>query len=130
MGRAGKQPESPEMRAVRGAHELLGVGADADATELTRAYWRQARRLHPDLSSDPRATDQFRALHAAYQLALQAALQPRPPAPRRTGPGTPRADTDAASGWRGTTAARDLDRDVWIVAGPVHVEQPREGPRT
>src|SRR5690242_15131791 len=116
MDGAGKQAESPEMRAVHGAHEVLGVGLDADATELTRAYWRQARRLHPDLSSDPRANEQFRALHAAYQLALQAALRPRPPAPRRedgphrparSGPGSPRTDSGDVSGWWATTAARD-----------------------
>jgi DnaJ domain len=134
MHGAGRQGELPEARAVRRAHELLGVAADAGAPELTRAYWRQARRLHPDLSSDPEATGQFQALHAAYQLALDAALQatPAPPSPRRQHesprPADPRprgarAAMRGTSGWLSTTgAAGSPDNGVWVVAGPVHVQ--------
>lgn len=120
------------MRAVRRARELLEVAQEADAPELTRAYRRQARRVHPDLSADPEATGQFQALHAAYQVALRAALQespsapapqrqqadPRPGNPRRGGEGIP----GGTSGWLSTaTVAGSPDNGVWIVAGPVHV---------
>jgi hypothetical protein len=133
MHGAGKQEEPPEVRAVRRARELLGVAQEAGAPELTRAYWRQARRLHPDLSPDPEATEQFQALHAAYQLALHAlqkppsapSLQrqhqsPGPAEPRRSGGRTPWGGTP---GWLSTaTAAGNPDNGVWIVAGPVQVQ--------
>lgn len=134
-----KQQEEPPTRAVRRAHELLNVAVDAKAPELTRAYWRQARQLHPDLSADPQATEQFRALHAAYQLALRAA-SPTPPSTPSTwrGPESP-ATADSAfpasqvvvvgsaarmdpSGWSTAgNAATTADDGVWVVAGPVHI---------
>ena len=102
-----------DSRAERTARELLGVTADAQASELTRAYRRQARNLHPDLSRDPAATERFRALRAAYELALRAALasQPHREDPRpATAPGTRQASPG---------------HGVWVVAGPVHVDPPR-----
>jgi len=103
MHEAGHQDPQSDLRTVRTARALLGVTADADAPELTRAYWRQARRLHPDLSTDPDATEQFRSLHAAYRLALQAAADARPSAPSPPG---------QHQSW-------GADDGVWVVAGPV-----------
>lgn len=137
MRGSANQGPAPEAGAVRSARALLGVTADADAAELTRAYWRRARCLHPDLSSDPEATQQFQGLDAAYRLALEAAAQPPPPptsepaaehgwttsrrpaSPHHTAaPGT---STSLASGVTtgGGTATRG--DGVWVVAGPVHV---------
>ena len=65
-------PQSREP-SVGSARELLGVAADADAAELGRAYRRRAGRIHPDVSLEPDATEQFRILRAAYQVALSAA---------------------------------------------------------
>src|SRR5215207_6019719 len=59
--------------SLRRAHEVLGVPAHADAAQIARAYRRQARRLHPDLSGESDATEQFWALQAAYRVALGAA---------------------------------------------------------
>src|SRR4051794_10725315 len=87
----GPAPEvGPEVGAVRSARALLGVTADADAPELTRAYRRLARSLHPDLSTDPEATYLFQGLDAAYRLALDSAAR-RPPPTR-----------DPAAGYGGT----------------------------
>jgi DnaJ domain len=133
----GRQQPRPDARAVRDARDLLGVPADAEASELTRAYWRRARLLHPDLSPDPLATEQFRTLHAAYQLALRALQhhslsgpgshgrrdEPRPPAPS-----TPRTDRAPAPppGWTAATlTTTSPSSEVWVVAGPVHVRPTR-----
>ena len=133
------------MQAVRRARKLLGVAVDAKAPELTRAYWRQARQLHPDLSADPQATEHFRALHAAYRLALRAASltppstpsTPSTPSPPRAHEGPWTADPEIhaspvvmvggaarpdTSGWfTAGNAATTADDGVWVVAGPVHV---------
>jgi hypothetical protein len=129
MSESANQQLSRRVRALRGARELLGVTEDADVPDLTRAYRRQALGLHPDRSSDPEATQQFQALHAAYRLALDAALHaPAPAAPPRAHDGpSPHAPRSSAP-----------DDGVWVVAGPVHVQpprhtditsSPREGPR-
>jgi len=138
MGETGK---TRQVRgALRGARELLGVTAKADVGELTRAYRRAARGLHPDLSSDPEATQQFQALLTAYQLALQAALQDQAPATdpgsEANGPGPhhePNPDIGASAPTRarvtlGTDAGARTSAwgdGVWVVAGPVHVEPAR-----
>lgn len=49
-------------------YEVLGVGSDADGVEITRAYRRLARDLHPDANPDPAAEDRFKALTAAYHV--------------------------------------------------------------
>jgi hypothetical protein len=111
MQGAGAQ-ETPDLTAVRRALDLLGAPADAQPAELTRVYRQQARRLHPDLSGDPEATERFRALNAAYRLALHAAvaadrLRRRTPVP------------DASEPPAGAPTPGD---GVWVVAGPVRVQ--------
>ena len=87
-------------------HELLGLTPDASPDDLTRAYRRLARQIHPDVTDDPAAAEHFRALTAAYQRLLAAAAAPRP----RSVPVSVR---------RVRTSARPP-----LVAGPVHVEPP------
>ena len=93
--------------------ELLGLTPDASPEDLTRAYRRLARQIHPDVTDDPAAAEHFRALTAAYHRLLAAAAAPRPrsvpvPVRRTQPPGRPP-----------------------LVAGPVHVQPPsrhgREG---
>jgi DnaJ-like protein len=125
-GRSGPPPESREVRRAR---ELLGVTADADASALSRAYRRLARGLHPDLSADPEAPERFRALHTAYQLALDSRRQttlpaprPRPvsvdPEPAEPPPGPTGRD---AAGW--VTLAGSRNDGVWLAAGPVRIHR-------
>jgi curved DNA-binding protein CbpA len=40
---------------MRDYYDVLGVGADAGADEIKRAYRQLARRYHPDISGDDRA---------------------------------------------------------------------------
>jgi hypothetical protein len=117
------------------------VSVDTDVTDLTRAYWRRARALHPDRSSDPEATQQFQALHAAYRLLVEAALQSPAAAvaPARAGTGDHESTDRASSRSRQPSPIRvtrrpdAADDGVWVVAGPVHVHpasQPSTTPRT
>jgi hypothetical protein len=96
---------------------------------------------------DPEATQQFQALHAAYRLALAAALASTPPGTAQaTDPpmarGSARPASAPTSGPRrvrlragGPAAGRDAfggvtgaAERVWVVAGPVHVQPPRLAP--
>jgi hypothetical protein len=147
------------VAALQSARSLLGVPADADLPELTRAYWRQARTLHPDRNSNPEATQQFQNLNAAYRLIVDS-LQHRPPAavvpppapraPRMARPTTggresadpassrsqrsspthvtrsPHASTASTGPRPFRPVVSATDDGVWVMAGPVHVQPPRQ----
>jgi molecular chaperone DnaJ len=49
-------------------YDLLGVGRDADADSLKRAYRRLARQFHPDVNKDPGAEDRFKEIGRAYEV--------------------------------------------------------------
>jgi molecular chaperone DnaJ len=49
-------------------YELLGVKRDAGAGEIKEAFRTQARRLHPDVSREPDASDRFAELSRAYTV--------------------------------------------------------------
>ena len=52
----------------RDYYALLGVGREASAAEIDRAYRRAARATHPDLHpDDDSAADRFRALAIAHE---------------------------------------------------------------
>lgn len=119
------------------AHELLGVPAHADAAQIARAYRRQARRLHPDISVEPDATEQFSALQAAYRVAVGAARSDVPAVPTQVPAQVPTqvpaqlAHHDpvvvlgvaARSGFL-ATGGPGHSGVAWLAAGPVHVRPP------
>ena len=109
-----------------GLYELLGVRRDASAAEITRAYHRRARALHPDTqpgqATEParfrELQEACRVLHdparrAAYDQALRpAAARPAvTPTPRAAWPERP-----------GRPATWPPGAALW--AGPVHVTPP------
>jgi hypothetical protein len=47
-------------------YDVLGVERDADGETIKKAFRAQARALHPDVSSDPSASEKFRVLTEAY----------------------------------------------------------------
>ena len=49
-------------------YDLLGVGRDADADALKRAYRSKARKYHPDINKEPGAEDRFKEIGRAYEV--------------------------------------------------------------
>jgi curved DNA-binding protein CbpA len=49
-------------------YDLLGVGIDADSTELKKAYRRQAMKYHPDKNPSQDAEEKFKEISKAYQV--------------------------------------------------------------
>lgn len=49
-------------------YQMLGVGKDADADAIKKAFRAKARELHPDVSKDPDAGKKFSALNEAYEI--------------------------------------------------------------
>src|SRR5215211_7845841 len=57
----------------RDPYEVLGVGRDADETQLKKAFRRLARELHPDRNQDdPEAEEKFKELAEAYEVLSDA----------------------------------------------------------
>lgn len=56
-------------RPARNLYQLLGVSCEASRADITRAYRRQARAVHPDSRpQDAAAPTRFRAVAEAYQV--------------------------------------------------------------
>jgi molecular chaperone DnaJ len=49
-------------------YELLGVGRDASAEDIKRAFRQLARQLHPDTNPDPDAAERFKQVAQAYEV--------------------------------------------------------------
>ncbi|MET0927876.1 MAG: DnaJ domain-containing protein, partial [Aeromicrobium sp.] len=49
-------------------YATLGVGRDASAEELKKAYRKLARQYHPDVNDAPDASDKFKELTLAYEV--------------------------------------------------------------
>jgi DnaJ-class molecular chaperone len=50
-------------------YKVLGVATDASQADISKAYRKLAKELHPDLNpGDPSAEDRFKSVSAAYQI--------------------------------------------------------------
>jgi curved DNA-binding protein CbpA len=86
-----------DTQQPRDLYELLGVAPDAPAEEITRAWHRRARALHPDAQPGHAGEPaRFQELAAAYRVLRDPALRAaydralRPPAPAAAWPAAPR----------------------------------------
>ena len=53
-------------------YETLGVGRDAAAADIKRAYRKLARKYHPDVSKEPNCEAQFKDVQEAYEVLKDA----------------------------------------------------------
>ena len=93
---------------------VLGLAADADRVQVTRAYRRLARVTHPDVSPNPDAAARFAAIANAYRRAIEAVQEQGDGLRRDRG-------IRAASRWR-----RRSETSPWSAGGVVwvHVSTP------
>jgi curved DNA-binding protein len=56
------------MADARDFYEILGVGRDASAQAIQRAYRKLARSYHPDVNKDPAAEERFKEISEAYDV--------------------------------------------------------------
>jgi curved DNA-binding protein len=54
--------------ATRDFYEILGVGRDASAEEIRKAYRKLARKHHPDVNKDDGAEERFKEISEAYDV--------------------------------------------------------------
>jgi curved DNA-binding protein CbpA len=121
------------MRGERDPYQLLGLGADASTADISRAYRRLARALHPDSQpGDAAAADQFRAVSDAYELLSDPARRtdwdrrhlPQASSPQRApGRSAPSQGSGRPQIWPLSPAAANPPPPrpaLW--AGPVDVE--------
>ncbi len=48
-------------------YKILGVGKDASADEIKKAYRKLAHKYHPDVSKEPNAEERFKEVGEAYE---------------------------------------------------------------
>jgi len=75
------------MATVRDLYDILGVGRDASADDIRKAYRRLARELHPDVSGDPTAEERFKEVSGAYEILSDPEKRARYDRFGSTGPG-------------------------------------------
>jgi molecular chaperone DnaJ len=56
----------------RDPYEVLGVGRDADDTQVKKAFRKLARELHPDVNSSETAEGDFKEVAEAYEVLSDA----------------------------------------------------------
>ncbi len=66
------------MAAKRDYYEILGVSKDADPAEIKKAFWKLAKKYHPDVNNDdPQASEKFQEANEAYEVLSNAEKRQR-----------------------------------------------------
>src|SRR2546430_606771 len=112
------------MAIKRDYYEVLGVGRNATAEELKRAYRKLALQYHPDRNNgDPQAEARFKEINGAYGV--------RGDKPNRRrydtcGPAEPQGMPGYAWGGAGSGGITDI---FDMFSGRAAAGRPRPGPR-
>ena len=62
--------------AKRDYYEVLGVGRDADAKAIKRAYRKLAKKYHPDMNpGDKQAEQKFKEVTEAYNVLSEMCIR-------------------------------------------------------
>ena len=67
-------------------YKVLGVSETASQKDVTKAYRKLARELHPDTNKDPNAEERFKEVSAAYDVVGDADKRKEYDEVRRLGP--------------------------------------------
>ncbi|MCX6525357.1 MAG: DnaJ domain-containing protein [Actinobacteria bacterium] len=122
-------------------YALLGVAPKATAKEITAAYRKLARKLHPDANpGDSAAEDQFKEVSAAYEVIGDADKRAEYDEARRVGPMSqgfgPSGTQPGGPGFGGPGGARfdgpdisDLIGNLFSRGGRGQQQPPPSGPR-
>ncbi len=55
-------------------YDILGIEKDSSEEEIKKAYYRLAKKFHPDLNkTDPKAKEKFIELQEAYEMLVDPA---------------------------------------------------------
>ena len=57
---------------------LLEIPPNASKQEIKRAYWRLAKKWHPDVNPGQEAQTQFIRINQAYEILINGKLPPKP----------------------------------------------------
>jgi len=56
--------------SFRDPYSVLGVGRNASASEIKKAYFERVKKYHPDTNKDPEASTKFIEIQNAYEVSV------------------------------------------------------------
>lgn len=60
---------SATFNARKNYYEILGIGRNASQSEIKKAYYKLAKKYHPDVSkNDPESSKKFQEVSEAYEV--------------------------------------------------------------
>jgi curved DNA-binding protein CbpA len=115
--------------AEQDPYQVLGLGPGATTADVTRAWRRRARMMHPDSRpGDPAAAEQFRAVSDAYSLLADPARRAAWDHQHRDLPARHRASPRQQVPARPALWPFPPAATAWPATGPVHGATLRAGP--